>query len=527
MVVALYNRLASVQVLLSQLATQSVSAGCFEVIVIDDGSAEPATSVLRAEAYPFDLTVRRQENQGPAAARHHGINIARAPLIIVIDDDMRVEPDFVAAHLAAHAAPSDAAESGPRVVLGRLRAPTGHALRLFERYQIAQLNRVAQAAALDPTTLRGGNVYTGNVSFPRALYEQVGGFDQSLRLSEDAELGIRFERAGATLQLSDAAGAAHASDHTELAKWIARSIDYGVADSRVAQKHADNSAANPWRFVFMVHPVSRVLLMAATIAPRAGQWLARAVLAIAHAVAAIGAERVAMAATTLAYGLLYYVGVRRAAGSASSAFAGMRRYLVQERPQALGRMGLLAKCIADIEADHTTLHATDARYRPNTPKRSVVGDAVQRIGLQILIAYRVMRLCRQLRFGLLARVISRLMRHLYSTDIHWDAELAPGIVIVHGIGLVISHAARVERGCVLFQHVTLGESIHAESRMIGSPTLESNVHVAPGAVLIGPIVIGRDSKIAANAVVSQSVPPRSVVESAGMVVRSRDAVASA
>jgi serine acetyltransferase len=200
--------------------------------------------------------------------------------------------------------------------------------------------------------------------------------------------------------------------------------------------------------------------------------------------------------------------------------------LVHEEPERLGRAGLMAKCVADIQTDHEMLHATDARYRPRAAARGLPADTVQRIGLQIMVAYRIMRLCRQLRFGLLARIVSRLIRHLYSADIHWDAELAPGIVIVHGIGLVISHAAKVSSGCVLFQHVTLGESIHPVTRRIGSPLLEPHVHVAPGAVLIGPIVIGRESKVAANAVVTDSIPARSVVESSGMMVRSRDSVAS-
>ena len=520
-VIALYNRADSIKVLLAQLAVQTMACEHFEVIVVDDGSSVPATSVIVPADYPFTLRMYRQVNAGPASARDYGIRNASASLIVVLDDDMRVGPTFLASHYAAHAE-----ASAPRVVMGRLRAPQRSGVPLFERYLIKQLDRLAARVAAQPHVLRGGNVYTGNVSFPRSLYEQVGGFDASLRLSEDAELGIRFELAGAEFQLRDDASSEHCSDHTEMEQWIARSIAYGVADSRVAAKHVGVSAANPWRFVFLVHPVSRVLMALTCLWPSLGVWLARVVLRVAHVGAGVGVERAAMSATTLAYGLLYFVGVRQAAGSRENAFRGLRAYLVHEEPARLGRAGLIAKCVADIQTDHEMLHATDARYRPHAAARSLAADAVQRIGLQILVAYRIMRLCRQLHFGMLARVVSRLIRHLYSADIHWDAELAPGIVIVHGIGLVISHAANVSSGCVLFQHVTLGESIHPLTRRIGSPTLEPHVHVAPGAVLIGPIVIGRESKVAANAVVTDSIPARSVVESSGMMVRSRDSVAS-
>jgi serine acetyltransferase/GT2 family glycosyltransferase len=516
-VIAVFNRVTSVDRLLTQLAQQSLSTDEYEVILVDDGSTQPVSDTIDVSRHRCAITIVRQENAGPAAARHRGIQAARGALIVVLDDDMRVGPDFLAAHRRAHG------DQGVTVVLGRLRTPTDHPLRLFERFQLALLDRLARAVAADPSALHGSHLYSGNVSFPRALYDRVGGFDPAFRLSEDAELGIRFEQAGARLVLADDALAEHASDHTSTARWVARSLAYGEADSRVALKHPAVPTAHPWRFLFLVNPLSRGLLLLSALAPGVGVLLARCALTVSQGVSALGLERLAMAGTTLAYGLLYYAGVRRAAGSRRATFDALRRYLVVERPDALRPMGLIAKCWADVRADHDALHASDAKYRAGARRSSVLSDAVQRIGFQILIAYRVMRLARQLRLRFIARVLSRLMRHLYAVDIHWDAELAPGIVVVHGIGLVISHAARVESGCILFQGVTLGESIHPISRRVGAPTIEAGVHLAVGAVIVGPIVIGAGSKVAAHAVVTESVAPRSLVESTRVVVRSRDA----
>ncbi len=145
----------------------------------------------------------------------------------------------------------------------------------------------------------------------------------------------------------------------------------------------------------------------------------------------------------------------------------------------------------------------------------------------MMAAYRIMRFLRAARLGLLARLASRSMRHLYACDIHWDADLAPGVIIVHGTGLVISHAARVGSGCILFQHVTLGLNIDAVSRVTGAPRLEENVHVGPGAVLLGPIVVGRGTKIMANALLMHSTPPDSRVETVEAVVRVREKTGSA
>lgn len=178
---------------------------------------------------------------------------------------------------------------------------------------------------------------------------------------------------------------------------------------------------------------------------------------------------------------------------------------------------------AAVRADHAALIRGDVKYAaaatPGTG--ALLLDAVRRIGFQMMIAYRVMRSLRRARLGPLAMVLSRLIRHLYGAEIHWDADLAPGVVIVHGTGLVLSREARVGAGCILFQSVTLGMSIDPVTREIGGPTLGSDVHVGPGAALLGPITIGNGSKIMANAVVMSSIPANSLVEVPPVTVRER------
>ena len=129
-----------------------------------------------------------------------------------------------------------------------------------------------------------------------------------------------------------------------------------------------------------------------------------------------------------------------------------------------------------------------------------------------MIAYRVMRFFRQAGVGLAAQFMSRSIRHAFASDIHWDAEIEPGVVIVHGFGLAISYAAKVRAGCILFQNVTLGFGNDPTTKEAGAPLLERSVHVGIGATLYGPIVVGEGSKIMAGCVLSRSVPPRSIVE---------------
>lgn len=175
---------------------------------------------------------------------------------------------------------------------------------------------------------------------------------------------------------------------------------------------------------------------------------------------------------------------------------------------------------AAVRADHGAIVHNAGRYG-KSPAGSLWADAVQKVGFQIMLAYRMMRLLRAWRVPLLPQIASRLIRHLYASDIHWDASFEPGVVIVHGMGLCISHSARVGSGVILFQGVTLGQGIDPITREIGSPNVETDVHVGAGATLVGPIQVGAGSKIAAGVVLMRSVPERSLVQVPEPVVRPR------
>jgi serine acetyltransferase len=184
----------------------------------------------------------------------------------------------------------------------------------------------------------------------------------------------------------------------------------------------------------------------------------------------------------------------------------------------------LAEFREAVRADHAAMRSGREKYKTegsSMKSAGMAGDVVQKIGFQMMVAYRVMRLVRALGIPLAPQLLSRLIRHLYGAEIHWDATVAPGVSIVHGTGVVLSHGSVVGAGSILFQGVTLGESIDPFSREVGAPTLEGNVHVGPGAVLLGPIVVGEGTKIMANVVLDQSVPAGSVVRSSSALIEAR------
>jgi serine acetyltransferase len=176
-----------------------------------------------------------------------------------------------------------------------------------------------------------------------------------------------------------------------------------------------------------------------------------------------------------------------------------------------------------VAEDHEMMGLYDDRYAADlrSGPAALGRDLVSRIGFQMLAACRAMRFCVDADIPLAPRVASRLIRHAYGSDIHWEARLAPGIVFVHGMGLAVSREARIGRGAILFQNVTLGMGIDPVSRRSGAPEIEPNVHVGAGSTLVGPITVGARSKVTANCFLRTSVPPDSLVEAPAPLVAPR------
>lgn len=185
----------------------------------------------------------------------------------------------------------------------------------------------------------------------------------------------------------------------------------------------------------------------------------------------------------------------------------------------------LSTFLRSVAADHATHQRYRAKYHSEQGSLlDLPGNAITKIGFQMMIAMRTMGLLRDARLPLAPQIASRLIRHVYGAEIHWNTTLRDGISIVHGTGLVLSHHATIGEGCILFHNVTLGEGIDPETRQTGAPTLGRDVHVGPGATLLGPITVGDRTKIMAGAVLTRSVPPDSLVMPAEATITERAAV---
>jgi serine acetyltransferase/GT2 family glycosyltransferase len=520
-VIATFNRQDLLRRLLEQLDAQTLDPTAFEVLAVDDGSKEDTRAKLADLATRMKVTIERQDNAGPAVARQRGVERAAGRVIVFLDDDMQVSPTFLEAHLAHHG-------EDDTVVLGRLRPDAKlNEMPLFERFYARVLAKQGDDFASGKEKVRGHNIYTGNVSMPRELFLRVGGFDPAFRALEDEELGIRLEKAGARFVFADDAESVHGSDWTSLRKWMDRAMRDGVYQTKVSRKHPDAPESSPWRHLPNLNPISRPFMAVALGAPRAAGVIATAALSAASALDKIGLEPVAIAGTTFVYGLQYYRGVRQETGSVGDVareYSEFKKGLAMLRQGHGGDATAFRELASAIREDHRMVRFYADKYDDRAENGSngagigqaspvvLAGDAVRKIGFQIMIGYRVMRFFRAAGLGLGAQFMSRVIRHAYASDIHWEADFEPGITIVHGFGLAISYAARVRHGCILFQNVTLGYGPDPETRQTGAPLLDKNVHVGVGATLYGPITVGESTKIMAGCVLSRSVPARSLVE---------------
>lgn len=158
-------------------------------------------------------------------------------------------------------------------------------------------------------------------------------------------------------------------------------------------------------------------------------------------------------------------------------------------------------------------------YKKNDPAaRSAAEILLLYNGLHATIHYRIAHWLHRHHMRFLARWISQLSKFFTGIEIHPAATIGRRLVIDHGTGIVIGETTEIGDDCLLYQGVTLGGT----GKDVGKrhPTIGNNVMVGSGAKVLGPIKVGDNARIAANAVVLREVPANAtVVGVPGHVVR--------
>jgi serine O-acetyltransferase len=130
-------------------------------------------------------------------------------------------------------------------------------------------------------------------------------------------------------------------------------------------------------------------------------------------------------------------------------------------------------------------------------------------GVKALFFHRFSHFLYNHRFFLLAKMHSQFWRFLTGIEIHPGAQIAAGVFIDHGMGLVIGETAIVEEGVMLYHGVTLGGTGKDTGKR--HPTVRKNALISAHSQVIGPIEVGQDAKVGASAVVIKDVPAGATV----------------
>ena len=137
-------------------------------------------------------------------------------------------------------------------------------------------------------------------------------------------------------------------------------------------------------------------------------------------------------------------------------------------------------------------------------------------GVKAIFFHRIANFFAIAKFDLVARIISQISRFFTGIEIHPKAKIGKNLFIDHGMGVVIGETSEISDNVTIYHNVTLGgtsPSINTNEQRNSKrhPTLEENVVVGSGAQILGPVVIGKNSLIGANAVVTKNVSEKSIM----------------
>jgi serine O-acetyltransferase len=136
--------------------------------------------------------------------------------------------------------------------------------------------------------------------------------------------------------------------------------------------------------------------------------------------------------------------------------------------------------------------------------KSVLEIALLYPGPKAILFYRIAHFFYGLQLHFIARLFCELGRFITGIEIHPGAKIGRRLVIDHGMGVVIGETSEIGNDCIIFHGVTLGGVKFDPVKR--HPTVGNRVLIGAGAKILGPVVIGDDAKVGANAVLTKDLP---------------------
>jgi glycosyltransferase involved in cell wall biosynthesis len=193
-IVATFNRKRELQDLLASLATQTLPPAQFEVVVVDDGSSDGTNLLVETTIKKASFTIKYyyQQNKGPGKARNLGMERASGDVLIFIDSDCILPPEYLSTVHRAFEEQKIDAYGGPDRTAENFPAwdkAVNYTLTSFITTGGLRGSEGAKLARYYPRSF--------NMGFKRSLYERIGGFGSIYQYGEDIEFSHRILESGA------------------------------------------------------------------------------------------------------------------------------------------------------------------------------------------------------------------------------------------------------------------------------------------------------------------------------------------
>ncbi|HMF54808.1 MAG TPA: glycosyltransferase [Pyrinomonadaceae bacterium] len=226
-IVPTYERPAQLEICLRALARLDYPLERFEVLIVDDGSANPPGDIVERFRGLLDVRLFSQKNTGPAGARNFGATHARGQFLAFTDDDCEPDAGWLrgfASHLAV---------TPDRIIGGRTLNALQH--NPYSQTSHAIIEVVYAHFNADPTDARF--FASNNFALSAERFREMKGFDETFITSEDREICARWRSRGLRLAYAPEAVLYHAHHLTLRTLWQ-QHFGYGRGALRFHRAHA-------------------------------------------------------------------------------------------------------------------------------------------------------------------------------------------------------------------------------------------------------------------------------------------------
>ena len=168
-------------------------------------------------------------------------------------------------------------------------------------------------------------------------------------------------------------------------------------------------------------------------------------------------------------------------------------------------------CIRDSHYIHLMNDYLESIKKRDPAAKSILSIILTYPGVKAVFFHQISNFFYKAGFDLIARIISQTIRFFTGIEIHPGAKIGKNLFIDHGMGVVVGETSEIGDNVTIYHNVTLGgssPSIDSERQRHEKrhPTIGNDVVIGSGAQIIGPIKVGNNARIAANAVVVKDVP---------------------